>query len=641
MDKLKQAGKQVIIANRLKGPLPLEKKASSLMDGYAGLAPKRYAAAKSTKNLHTESEHGPQCPGKQYIKSPPIAEKMTINTSKGAVEGFARVKDGPVTFRGIPYGAPTSGANRWKGPQPVTPWQGTMDCTVYGEAVAQNEVAMSKGLGGAPKGGDIGKMGDKCLNINVVTPSASGSAPVMVWIHGGSNCMGSNKGDHVGVSPTFGDEWAKRGVVACAVNYRMALHGFMHMPEYGVTNIAIRDLIGALEWVKAEIAAFGGDPNNVTIFGQSAGGINIASLLCSPPAKGLFQKAIVQSGGISLMSPADYTKYVYPDYQRICTPFLQPGESWSQEALNGFTGEDLYSASTRYKTALLSKEGLAKSPLDYHTITDGEIIAADPMKYLRDGGCKDVTVMIGAGAHEANMMKVFMGGVIAGMIMFPMLTGMGVRAQANFGKTQERLMPKGALKKISKSFKANIKPLLKETSTCTGAGQGDASAMSVSYVFGCGGAACIGLMEALLQAGGTVLTYEIDLPKEVSPKWGNGHCVDLPLLFMPASKGEQAFVSKVFFGKEEPPPGVMKISENMCAAWSDFAKAGSDGLRFGGVEWPSDKCMTIGPHPAASDVAPFDKKSGWYKAWKNALESNGFKEAMVGSPVDLSPLQQM
>ena len=190
---------------------------------------------------------------------------------------------GAVTFRGVPYGAPAFGANRcWRGPQPVAEWASERDCTRYGDAVTQAEVAMSKALGGAPPGGDVGQMGDDCLNLNIVTPATSGAHPVMVWVHGGSNTTGSNKGDSVGASPTFDDGWASLGVCAVAVNYRLALHGFLHVPEAGVTNLALRDLIGALEWVRAEIGAFGGDPGNVTLFGQSPGAINICRRVAIP-----------------------------------------------------------------------------------------------------------------------------------------------------------------------------------------------------------------------------------------------------------------------------------------------------------------------------------------------------------------------
>ena len=112
-------------------------------------------------------------------------DRVTVATSKGALRGFRRTAGGPVHFRGIPFAATTAGENRWKPPQPVEAWEGERDCAQYGEACLQNEKGMSKHLGGAPSGGDIGKMGDDCLNLNVVTPdptaSGRGLLPVMVW----------------------------------------------------------------------------------------------------------------------------------------------------------------------------------------------------------------------------------------------------------------------------------------------------------------------------------------------------------------------------------------------------------------------------------------------------------------------------
>jgi para-nitrobenzyl esterase len=254
---------------------------------------------------------------------PVVAESVSVSTSKGDVKGFRTVAGGPASFRGVPYAASTADGNRWRAPQPCPSWGEAKDCTKYGDACFQAEQAMGKLLGGAPAGGDIGKVGDGVLNLNLVTPDPSGKFPVMCFIHGGSNKMSSNKGDSTGSSPTFDDTWAERGVVVVALNYRLALHGFMHIPEDGVTNLALRDLIAGLTWIKDEIAAFGGDPNNVTVWGQSAGAINICSLLCAPKAKGLFSKAIIQSGGLSLLSVADYNNIVYKDYKKCVTPLLK------------------------------------------------------------------------------------------------------------------------------------------------------------------------------------------------------------------------------------------------------------------------------------------------------------------------------
>jgi para-nitrobenzyl esterase len=200
--------------------------------------------------------------------------------------------DGVRSFKGIPFAAPPGGKLRWKPPQPPTPWTKPLACVKFSPACPQK---------GKDLYGPVGEMNEDCLYLNVWTPAKSASAklPVMFWIHGGGFLFGS------GGKPCYdGAELAKRGDVAVvSCNYRLGPLGFLahpaltaESPHHASGNYGIMDQIAALQWVRKNIAALGGDPGNVTIFGQSAGGVSVCALMASPLAKGLFHRAIVHSG---------------------------------------------------------------------------------------------------------------------------------------------------------------------------------------------------------------------------------------------------------------------------------------------------------------------------------------------------------
>ena len=216
---------------------------------------------------------------------------LTVATRSGKVQGI-RQADADV-FRGIPYAAPPVGALRWQAPRRPEPWTKLRRADRFGKACMQ--VPGAAQLDGA---GDPGPLGEDCLTINVWSPSADGKSrrAVMVWIHGGAFVIGS------GTSPVYdGTALAKRGVVLVTFNYRMGPLGFFAHPAIddgkpsSVVNYGMLDQVAALEWVRDNIAAFGGDPGNVTIFGESAGAESVLALYASPRARSLFHKGIAQS----------------------------------------------------------------------------------------------------------------------------------------------------------------------------------------------------------------------------------------------------------------------------------------------------------------------------------------------------------
>ena len=216
-----------------------------------------------------------------------------VKTELGVIRGVH--EDGVASFKGIPFAAPPVGEFRWRSPQPLSPWEGELDATEFGANCAQS------GWGGALGTINDGSSED-CLYLNVWKPADANTGanlPVMVWIHGGGFVGGSGSG--AGIA---GDEFAKKEVVLITINYRLGRLGHFAFPALSTEHpeehkgsYAYMDQIAALQWVQKNIAAFGGNPDNVTIFGFSAGGVSVHSLMTIPDAKGLFHKAISESGG--------------------------------------------------------------------------------------------------------------------------------------------------------------------------------------------------------------------------------------------------------------------------------------------------------------------------------------------------------
>ncbi|MEL6109215.1 MAG: carboxylesterase family protein [Planctomycetota bacterium] len=215
------------------------------------------------------------------------ADEIRIDT--GMVSGISSERDAAVTvFKGIPYAAPPLGPLRWRPPQPIKPWDGVRVCDTFGNKSLQKPGPVSR----------TGPFDEDCLYLNVWTSAAADAKrPVMVWIHGGALTSGSGQ-----ETAYDGTQFAKRDVVLVTINYRLGALGFFAHPalseesEHGVSgNYGFLDQIAALRWVQRNIAAFGGDPDNVTVFGESAGGTSVYSLTASPLAKGLFHRAILQS----------------------------------------------------------------------------------------------------------------------------------------------------------------------------------------------------------------------------------------------------------------------------------------------------------------------------------------------------------
>ena len=225
------------------------------------------------------------------LSSPVHADSLTVKTAQGKAQGKT-INEGKVkAFLGLPYAAPPVGDLRWKAPQPPAKWQRVRDATKYGARCFQGHIYDDMVFQ------DSGPSED-CLYLNVFTPAnAKGKLPVMFWIHGGGYSGGSAS------EPRHnGDFLPTKGVVLVTINYRLGIFGFFATADMAkeangaAGNYGMLDMVAALQWVKANIAKFGGDPGNVTIFGESAGSFAVSTLMAAPPAQGLFHKVIGESG---------------------------------------------------------------------------------------------------------------------------------------------------------------------------------------------------------------------------------------------------------------------------------------------------------------------------------------------------------
>ena len=228
---------------------------------------------------------------------------LIVETRYGKVQGS---EQGSISvWKGIPFAQPPTGLRRFRAPQPLEPWMGVREATAFGPMAPQVPEIMGGIAGGADRAAKLPPMSEDCLSLNIWSPDADQERrPVMVWIHGGAFTLGSAS------DPWYdGTSFAvTHHIVVVTLNYRLGILGFVSLKDLAgedaayTGNCGLLDQIAALEWVRENIAAFGGDPDQVTVMGESAGAISIGTLLGMPAAHGLFQRAVLQSGAGSDMT---------------------------------------------------------------------------------------------------------------------------------------------------------------------------------------------------------------------------------------------------------------------------------------------------------------------------------------------------
>ncbi|ATE64540.1 carboxylesterase/lipase family protein [Rhizorhabdus dicambivorans] len=317
-------------------------------------------------------------------------------TSSGRVRGIG---DGRVRrFLGIPYAASPTGERRFALPVSHPAWDGIRDATAPG-ATAPHRVKDFPGLDVSPLIGTGWVRGDDYLAANVFTPDDAGTGrPVMVWIHGGGFVIGS-KDAAIQDCATF----ARDGIVCFAINYRLGVDGFLPIPGIP-TNLGLRDMIAALHWVQANAAAFGGDPNNVTVFGESAGAMAIADLIASPLAKGLFRRAIIQSGHAAMTRSIPVMQRLVRKLAKLLriTPDKAGFMSVDQEAT--LDAVDKVSQPTA-RIDLRDADG--HEPVfgisRFVPVHGDDVLPLQPLEALKRGAGAEIDVLIGTNAEEMNL----------------------------------------------------------------------------------------------------------------------------------------------------------------------------------------------------------------------------------------------
>jgi para-nitrobenzyl esterase len=311
----------------------------------------------------------------------------SVETRHGRVEG--REEGGIHVFRGIPYARPPVGALRFRAPEPPEPWAGVRDCGAFGPSAPQNPMLLPlPGMG-------VGRCAEDCLYLNVWTPGLDGARrPVLVWIHGGAFVIGSGSQTLYDGAPL-----ARRGdVVVVTINYRLGPLGFLFLPDLcpgleGATgNAGIRDQVAALVWVREHIAGFGGDPGNVTIFGESAGGMSVGTLLGMPSARGLFQRAVAQSGASQNFHDRETATKVAESF--LETHGLAAGDA--AEHLREVPAERLLETSHQTMLKLGSSLGL----LPFQPLVDDDSLPEPPLDAIRTGHAAPVPLLTGTTREE-------------------------------------------------------------------------------------------------------------------------------------------------------------------------------------------------------------------------------------------------
>jgi para-nitrobenzyl esterase len=334
----------------------------------------------------------------------------TAMISSGTVSG--ELVDGVTRFLGIPYATSPTGPLRFRAPQPPAGWSGVRECVAFSATPPKPDYPVPfDSLMPEPA-----IAGDDWLTVNVWTPDLRGSAPVMVWIHGGAFVNGNS------AVPLYdGHAFARDGVVLVTINYRLGVDGFALLPD-APPNRGLLDQVAALEWVRDNIAAFGGDPANVTIFGESAGAMSVTILLGMPRAHGLFAKAITQSG--SVQAGAD------PQDARLVTGELSAALGFEATAAS-LAEVDLgkvIEAQAAVRDAMTAAPDPARfgptivaSSMAFSPVVDGDVLPVQPLAALAGGASRRVPLLTGTNTDEFRLFLVPSG--VAGMVTDETLPG--------------------------------------------------------------------------------------------------------------------------------------------------------------------------------------------------------------------------
>jgi para-nitrobenzyl esterase len=468
------------------------------------------------------------------------------STRSGRLQG-ARARGGLV-FRGIPYAAAPVGDLRFRAPQPVTPWSGVRDATHFGPSAPQ--LGAMNWLVARAVGGAGGRQSEDCLTLNVWTPALDGRRPVLVFVHGGAFVLGS------GSTPLYaGGRLSARGdVVVVTLNYRLGALGWLALGDAlpgasdSDANFGLRDQLAALGWVRENIESFGGDPDCVTVFGESAGAMSIGALLASPRSRGLFRRAILQSGAAHNVSTPEQAGRVTAEFLKRLGP---AGESLAR--LREAPVAEILRAQSETAGALALELGA----LPFQPTQDADVLPDAPLESLARGSASGVAVLAGTNAEE---WKLFMLGDRRARAMDDaMLRRRFARALGESG--------------VERAFAAYARAPL---ARAPHAPHERWSAFQSDRIFHWPAAR---LLDAQASHSEATYAYRFDwAPPVVGARIGACHGIELPFVF-------GAVLEPWLRPWTISAPGVRKLAHRVQEAWLAFAKTGHPG-HSGLPYWP-------------------------------------------------------
>jgi para-nitrobenzyl esterase len=456
-----------------------------------------------------------------------------VKTRYGEIRGS--VADGVYTFKGIPFAAPPVGANRLLPPQPIVPWSGVRDALSYGPKTAQLPYPQEMDI--LPP--ELTIPGEDCLNLNIWSPDVgSAGRPVMVWIPGG---MFEYHG--TGASPWYdGSRFARDGTVCVTISYRVGADGFLYLGE-GNANRGLLDQIAALAWVQENITSFGGDPGNVTIFGESAGAMSVGTLLSMPRAAGLFHRAIAQSGAAHNAISAEAA-------QLVCQSLAEKlGVEASREAFAALPVDRVLETQAELMNDLVANPEperwggeVVLSMLPWQPVVDGDVIPAPPLERIAAGSAAGIELVVGTNSDEHRLFLVSIGAI-------------------------DQVTPEALAAAIAGYGLPVDKALAAYSAADPGASAGDLlAAIQTDW---CWRIPAIRLADAHAKSGSATYMYEFAWPSpQFNGRLGACHALEIPFVF--DTLGNR---TEPLWGTEPP----QQLADTMHAAWVRFATNGDPG----------------------------------------------------------------